>query len=311
MTEGICPFAEQLIGRESLIGYAPGYVDRVGFCDHTAGGFYSTMRRWTFWNDPNGNGASDDAVSVHFAISRKGEVLQVLNIFDTAFAQGRLTTVSWPPYTTMGQRNPNGYLISTEHEDVETVNGQTVFIPGSQWTQAEYDADLKVKRWCIEECKKRGLDLLKFGIDSLAGHHMFDPVSRAECPGKYWRDEYHQKLFNDLTVGEDMYNPVSAWADFFYRNGGLKIIGNQQINTNIDFGWPLGIKCGLIQFHVLSGSFEVYHGNGDYAASVGWNQVAAYQQDVIVQPDGAGWITLTPKSPEVWFFGARGLGYWT
>lgn len=191
---GICPFAEQVKG---VTSFSPGNYDRVGFCDHTAGGFLSTMRQASFWN-----GAG---VSTHFAIGRKGEVVQLVNIFDTAFAQGRLgPRVSWPPYQQMGGRNPNSYLISTEHEDAETVNGKTVFVPGAAWTREQYEADLRVKRWCIDEVKRvTGKDLMRFGMDSLAGHYMFDDVNRRNCPGPAWQNEYRARLYADLTQGGD------------------------------------------------------------------------------------------------------------
>jgi hypothetical protein len=189
MTDGMCPFAYWVKG---VTHFDKGYADRVGFADHTAGGFYSTLTTPSFWNG--------EGLSVHFAISRKGDVAQIVNIFDTAYAQGLTTKVTWPPYAQMGYRNPNGYLISTEHEDAVTVDGHTVFIAGSEWTPEQYDADLRVKRWCIEEVKRvTGHDMLTFGLDSLAGHHMFDPVNRAECPGRLWREQYRASLFADLT----------------------------------------------------------------------------------------------------------------
>lgn len=194
MANGICPFARQVYG---VTTFSPGNGGRVGFCDHAAGGFFGTMLSSAFWN-----GAG---TSVHFAISRDGEVAQLVNVFDTAFAQGRLgPSVTWPPYAAMGSSNPNGYLISTEHEDWTLVNGKATAVPGSQWTAAEYAADLKVKRWCIDEVKRvTGENLMRFGLDSLAGHFMFDGVNRRDCPGLYWTQDYRQRLFNDLTQGED------------------------------------------------------------------------------------------------------------
>ena len=191
MPDGWCPFAERING---VTTFDPHHLANVGFCDHTAGGFYSTMRQASFWN-----GAG---VSTHFAISRKGEICQMVSIFNTAFAQGRLgPTVTWRPYEAMGRQNPNLYLISTEHEDAETVNGKTRFIPGSEWTEAQFQADLRVKRWCYEEVRRvTGGDLMRFGIDSLAGHHMFDGVNRAECPGRFWREQYRVRLHGLLGV---------------------------------------------------------------------------------------------------------------
>ena len=199
MTDGQCPFAQQIVG---VTTFSPGYSDRVGFADHTAGGFLSTMKAASFWNNAG--------VSTHFAIGRDGSVIQMVNIFDTAFAQGRLgPVVTWKPYDEMkaqtGTGNPNAWLISTEHEDAETVGGQTRFVQGSMWTAAQYDADLRVKRWCVDEVQRvTGKNLLRFGVDSLAGHHMFDGVNRAECPGRYWRIEYRDRLYRDLTGGAQM-----------------------------------------------------------------------------------------------------------
>lgn len=195
---GWCPFAEQI---EGVTTFVEGGAFRVGFCDHTANGFYGTLTNPNFWND------SGD--SVHFAIARDGRIAQIINIFDTAWAQGRDAAgnsvgpnspgVTWPPFEQMGKKNPNSYLISTEHEDAIIVNGHTTFVPGSQWTDAQYAADVKVKQWCIEEVKRvQAVNLLRFGIDSLAGHHMFDPTNRRECPGRYWRIEYQSKLYKDL-----------------------------------------------------------------------------------------------------------------
>lgn len=197
MTDGICPFAEQKLGTTSQ---NPGYVDRVGFCDHAAGGFFNTMTP-AFWNQMQ--------TSTHFAIARDGRIAQFVNIFDTAWAQGRIpddSKVSWAAYDTMDRHNPNTLLLSTEHEDwFIDQTGKARAVPGSEWTPAEYEADLRVKRWCIEEVKRvTGKDLLRFGLGSLAGHHMFDPRDRAECPGRFWRDEYRERLYNDLTGGDTM-----------------------------------------------------------------------------------------------------------
>jgi hypothetical protein len=220
MPAGVCPFAEQMPRQDLLIHNKQDFQDRVGFCDHAAGGFYNTMRRVTFWNDPNGNGNTDDAVSVHFAIGRNaGEITQVANIFHTVAAQGRLgPVIRWAPFAEMGRQNPNGYLISIEHADWVSVNGVSKAVPGSQWTPEEYENDLRVKRWCIEEVKRvTGKNLMRFGIDSLAGHHMFDTVNRPECPGRFWRDEYQAQLWADLQEKEEdlgVANPAwGTWKD--------------------------------------------------------------------------------------------------
>lgn len=217
MPDGICPFANYVPISPDV--YTKGGEPKVGFCDHTAGGFYTTLADPGFWKR--------QGYSVHFGIGRKGEIVQLVNIFDTAWAQGRDSRgqevgptspgVSWLPFDQMGKRNPNSYLISTEHEDYVLVNGVARAVPDSQWTPVEYDADLRVKRWCVEEFRRvKGVNLMPFGIDSLASHHMFDPVNRAYCAGKFWRNEYRARLYKDLTGGNDMmirHNAVAPSMD--------------------------------------------------------------------------------------------------
>lgn len=193
MSNGVYPQAEWIPGLIEGKCWNDGMGARVGFCDHTAGGYMTTMRNASFWN-----GAQ---VSAHFCIGLDGSVIQLVNIFDTAWAQGRLgPRVSWPPYDTMkgetATGNPNAWLISTEHEDRASA---------PVWTPAMYEADLRVKRWCVEEVRRvLGVDPLRFGLDSLAGHHMFDSVNRSNCPGPHWRDEYRNRLYADLKEEDNM-----------------------------------------------------------------------------------------------------------
>ena len=182
MTRGICPFATLITGIKTQ---EPGAPARVGFCDHVAAGYMETMRRPSFWNDEQGT-------SVHFAIGKAGEIIQFVYIFDTAWAQGRLgPRVTWQPYETMAREtatgNPNAWLISTEHAGW----------PSEEWTPAMYESDLRLKRWCVAECRGAGMDLLRFGLDSLTGHYMFDGAARANCPGPHWPQA---RLFADLTA---------------------------------------------------------------------------------------------------------------
>lgn len=216
---GWAPFATQV---EGVTTFSDAALLPVGFCDHAAGGFLSTMRDPGFWRNAG--------VSVHFAIGRKGEVVQIINIFQTAFAQGRLgPSVTWPHWQELGSPNPNTLFISTEHEDWELVGGKARAVPGSEWTQAQYDADLKVKRWCVAECHKAGLDVLKYGLESLTGHYMFDGVNRAECPGKFWREDYRQRLFNDLTQENEMANLNADGSQRMVSEGTFVVLYNGNV----------------------------------------------------------------------------------
>lgn len=194
MATGWYPGAEVISG---VVSYSPGGEPKVGFCDHAAGGFYNTLRRASFWNSAG--------YSVHFGVSRQGQVCQLVNIFDRAWGQGRLSPiVTWPPYNAMSRRNPNEYLISIEHEDWVVEGGVAHAVPGSQWTPEEYQATLQLKQWCLQEMAS----VLKFEYDSLASHHMFDSVNRANCAGFYWRNEYHNNQWSVLSGGsqeDDMF----------------------------------------------------------------------------------------------------------
>lgn len=185
MPLGWMPEAERIYG---LTKYSPGGINKVGICSHTAGGYLSTMRDPNFWN-------VSVKCSVHFAIGRRGEIIQLINIFDRAWGQGILNQVSWPAYDDMGYLNPNEYLISIEREDAE---GGRLGL--QDWPEPQYQALLKVHKWCREEVAYvKNVELLHFGIDSLAGHYMFDAINRVNCPGTVWRNEIRPRLYNDLT----------------------------------------------------------------------------------------------------------------
>lgn len=263
MPEGICPFAEW-IGLPSSV-YNPGSVYRVGFCDHTAGGYYSTLRSRSFW--------VGQGYSVHFAVARDGRVAQLVNIFDRAYGQGRLgPTVSWAPYIEMGRLNPNEYLISTEHEDYQ--DGYAV--PGPVWTEEQYQADLAVKRWCREEVLRvRGDDLLVFNFESLSGHYMFDSVNRSGCPGNPWKNDYRSRLYHDLTItGDDVRVEVKNKSSAFLAgnsfNAGLPFFGEQGVDAAYDFGLPPEAKYAEIRVEAQSGFARFYSGAGNYCGDVGW-----------------------------------------
>lgn len=257
MSDGWCPFAQRVWGVQS---YSAGGEAKVGICDHAAGGFLSTMADADFWNNAG--------VSTHFAIGRRGQIIQMVNIFDRAYGQGRLgPRITWPPYGIMNRRNPNEYLISSEHEDWEIVNGIARAVPGSQWTQAEFDADLKLKRWLVGEIPS----IMTFGIDSLAGHFMFDDVNRVNCPGRYWQNEYRQLLFNALQGqdGDDgmkAFNAPAAWFENKLVYGSTP--GSYYIaQAQADFGLPDEARDILLGVKMAAGVSTWYNGQSTYFAA--------------------------------------------
>lgn len=293
MPDGICPFATVRLVNG---GYSAGYIDRVGFCDHAAGGFYTTLCDPNFW--------LQSGVLVHFGISRKGEIVQLCNIFDSPFAQGRLgPVVTWPYYYDTAkpyrQVNPNYLFISTEHEDWELVNGSARAVSGSFWTEAQYDADLKVKRWCIEEVSRvKGLDLMQYEMDSLTGHHMFDGVNRANCPGIYWRLEYRERLYNDLTKveEEEMFVRWGGEANPGFWNGRIPAEA-QGAGARNDWMLPLEAKSIELEIFLLSGAVDVMDG-----ASTGkafYAQAGFQHGRVLLDKDGNFWMKRLQENTQI------------
>jgi hypothetical protein len=166
----------------------------------------------------------------------------------------------------MGKRNPNEYLISTEHEDAyRDANGITRFT--TIWTPEMYDADLRFKRWARDELAREGVDVLRFGIDSFAGHYMFDPVSRANCPGAAWRDQYRFDLYADLRLpGEQeddemkVHTIMAAWFENKpYPKSASGTFEVAQIGP--DFVLPPEAKIVVFQSVLKSGEVVWMHGD--------------------------------------------------
>jgi len=277
---GWCPFADQI---EGITSFDSGFVDRVGWCDHTASGYYSTLTSPDFWNN--------EGLSVHFAIALDGRIAQLLNIFDTAYSQGldangndvnqSSPNVTYKPFAAMNYGNPNGYLISTEHEDRQVTN--------LVWPEAMYQADLRVKRWCVEECKTQNLNALRFNIDSLAGHYMFDPVNRAYCPGNNWPRE---RLYNDL-VGEPLMIRKNGVANPTFWHG-RTLGGRQTMNAAFDFNLPPNTKAFRLEVLMTNGNLTVYDGAGNYAGQTrsGYGMIDVYPKDGWITLDGTGVINI-------------------
>lgn len=233
MTDGVCPFAEQIKGGLDKAPNAGGFYDMVGICDHAAGGFYGTLMDPGFWQSTG--------VSVNFAIARDGRIGQILNLFTAPYGQGRdqdgrsidpsSRGISWPHWAEMGKRNPNVFMVAVEHEDYVSIGGVSRQVTGSEWTLDQYNADLRLKRWMVDEVKRvQGRNLLRFGIDSLADHHMFDPVNRANCAGPFWRNNYRAQLYADLTGGlNEMANlNADGSARIVFEDGAI-VVYNQNI----------------------------------------------------------------------------------
>lgn len=311
MTDGICPFAQNLthLAKNTSDDH---YVDRIGFVDHTAGGWKSTMDRPGFWDSVQ--------ASTHFAIGQDGSISQYVNIFRNAWAQGIVNHVTYPLYDSfMKRRNPNGYFISTEHEDGAVTN--------YVWSEAMYQADLRLKRWCIEEVRRvKGVDIMRFGRDSLAGHYMFRIPERRYCPGDNWpRDRLLQDLLAPPeptpTPGDNDMITHDVWASQGIWSGGashpvrIDPGGSLQLWATYDFNLPEGTTRARIEFALFSGYIEVMHkrNSKSQAGRCGWGVPIGQPSYSVVEVDldSEGWcqIDAPDKSNPPTFAFAHCIGY--
>ena len=197
-----------------------------------------------------------------------------------------------------GTSNPNAWAVSLEHEDAVTVNGRTTFV--AEWTPEMYEADLRVKRWSIEECAREGIDLMRFGLDSLAGHFMFDGVNRANCPGPGWPRE---RLYADLTEEDDM--------TFHRHNFGFLDLPLPLANNAVSlsaFDIPRDAKLVRVQGWTQSGEVAIYDGTPDMTnREAGRIYPPNGQVDVIPGDDGRIFVVGNGASS----VRLAPLAYWT
>jgi hypothetical protein len=140
---------------------------------HIAQGSYAGSVSW-LTNTASG-------VSAHFMVSKTGAITQMVNIFDTAYANGLSWNTlrnSWidpdgnavkPPWIGLKVPiNPNFTTVSIEHEG----------FTGEPWTAAMYDADRRILQYIASQTP-----LSYIPHDTLIGHNEISPLSRAQCPG--------------------------------------------------------------------------------------------------------------------------------
>ena len=153
---------------------------------HIAAGWWSTLINRDFWQSRNGGAGG----SVHFAVSRTGEVVQFVDTADAAYGNGIVLSPSWPPVS-LG--NPNERTVSIEHEG----------LTGLPWPEMQYQASLRLTRWILNTHE------LAVGPDTLIGHYRIDSINRANCPGSAWPAG---RFFTDLSDEEPDMTPEEVRA---------------------------------------------------------------------------------------------------
>ena len=132
---------------------------------HIIQGFQSEMIRWAR-ERPAAN-----LKSAHFTIGRDGRIVQHVGIRRQAWHAGRLDPGRPPVWRLLpAGGNPNNFAVGIEHEGFS----------GEDWPEAQILAAIRVHRWLFSE-----LGLIP-SEDTVIGHFMTAPASRAHDPGPGW-----------------------------------------------------------------------------------------------------------------------------
>lgn len=144
---------------------------------HITDGSYAGAVSWLC--NPKSSGSS------HYVVSRKGEVVQLVDLKDGAWANGTSTKAGSKLYhknstlEMVKERaiNANLYTVSIEHEGIyDKTHGAL--------TPEQEAATTTLIKHIRDEVKER------FGVDipltreGIVGHYEIDPVTRQHCPGE-------------------------------------------------------------------------------------------------------------------------------
>lgn len=139
--------------------YWPRANEPIAVVHHIAEGYWSTLTDPGFW--------SSRGSSVHFAVSKAGEVAQLVPLSGAAWGNGLVQNPSWPLLT---PENPNKYTVSIEHEG----------FTGQPWPAEQVAATIRLTAWILD-----GIGAVA-GVDTVIGHYRIDSVDRRNCPGSGW-----------------------------------------------------------------------------------------------------------------------------
>lgn len=137
--------------------------------------------------------------SAHFVISRKGEITQLVDIREAAWANGTSTDPNKNNYYGKSslklvrdrKTNANYYTISIEHEGFYK-DGYGALTP------EQLEATIWLHKYIIDEVKKiYGIDI-PIDREHIVGHYQIDPIRKPNCPGKAFQWD---KLIEGLKEG--------------------------------------------------------------------------------------------------------------
>lgn len=140
--------------------------------------------------------------SAHFVVSKKGEITQLVDIREAAWANGTSTDPNKNNYYGKSslklvrdrKTNANYYTISIEHEGFYK-NGYGALTP------KQLEASIWLHKHIIEEVKKiYGIEIL-LDRNHIVGHYQIDPIRKPNCPGRAFQfDEIIQALREDVVT---------------------------------------------------------------------------------------------------------------
>jgi N-acetylmuramoyl-L-alanine amidase len=173
----------------------------IAIVDHITAGSFPGCLTWML--------SSSSKASAHYLVTRAGNIYQLVQDEDTAWANGEANNPSWYLYD---GTNPNRYTLSIEHEGFD-----------GKLTEEQYQATLWLHRYLIG---KHGLPV---DADHIIGHYRIDSVDRPNCPGPNfpWDRLMADLLGVRIVVGGKMiygkfidgttYAPVRALVDALNR----------------------------------------------------------------------------------------------
>ena len=181
----------------------------IAIVDHVMQGYLVGCDSW--FRNP------DSWSSAHFGIGKAGAIHQYVDTDDAAWANGAVNKPSPAGAALAALGNPNVLTVSIEHEGFS----------GEEWTEAMYQADLRLKRWLVETHGKMG----ESHVLILLGHYDIDSVTRAGCPGPTWPKD---RLLAELQQEEDdmtLQRELEIMREFASMSGELFQVEAAQ------FGW--------------------------------------------------------------------------
>ncbi|SHI63510.1 N-acetylmuramoyl-L-alanine amidase [Lutispora thermophila] len=157
--------------------------------------------------------------SAHFVVAKDGRIVQLVELKDSAWANGTSTDISKNNHCSKStlekvrfrKTNANYYTISIEHEGFSG-QGQ------GRLTDIQLEATIWLHRYIINEVKRiYGIEI-PLDRDHIVGHYQIDPIRKPNCPGQNFQ---FQEIIKALR--EDVVNmTLEKWKEEM----GIKSIDN-------------------------------------------------------------------------------------